>query len=248
MATALTVVPATLPEGTCYSTEQERLNGIAANLLVSIPGTLSLFNFGASTPALENRDRPWIRLNPDGSVDDIYVFYNGSWRKKFLPFTTGDVMFFSGSEASIVDPWFVCNGQTVARALGNFVTPDLRQKFVLVSGTGGTVPDPVDGVGTVALTQRILGQTGGAEEIILLENQTPTHEHAVWGADTTAVGTVNTGLRRVGCALTGATGNPNAYIDEIDGHSFTQAAGGDQPHPNMGPFYVLAAKVYVQPD
>jgi len=56
-------------------------------------------------------------------------------------FPSGGIIMWSGSIASIPSGWYLCNGQTV----GSFVTPDLRNRFIVgagstyaVGGTGGS--------------------------------------------------------------------------------------------------------------
>lgn len=47
----------------------------------SLPGNFSTFNYGNSVPLPEDEDKPWIRLNVDGTEDGIYVRFNGQWTR-----------------------------------------------------------------------------------------------------------------------------------------------------------------------
>jgi microcystin-dependent protein len=69
----------------------------------------------------------------------------------------GGIIMWSG--ATIPSNWRLCDGQNN--------TPDLRGRFVLGSGQGS------------GLTNRTIGQTGGAETVTLTQEQMPSHSHAV---------------------------------------------------------------------
>lgn len=51
------------PPGTCFQTDQDLADGVAAALQVIFPGTLTAWNIGSSQPSVENRDKPWLRLD-----------------------------------------------------------------------------------------------------------------------------------------------------------------------------------------
>ncbi len=76
-----------------------------------------------------------------------------------VPF--GGIIMFNGTNPGT--GWAICNGQTVARSdgTGNVTTPDLRDRFIVGSGT------------TYAL-----GDTGGANTVALTEAQMPAHNHS----------------------------------------------------------------------
>jgi hypothetical protein len=92
-------------------------------------------------------------------------------------------------------------------------TPNLTGRFILGSGAGS------------GLTSRTLGQSGGSESVTLTEEQMPSHTHNYamvnepwppgdWGDRSQQV-------------WRGAASVP------------TTSTGGNQPHNNMPPFYVL---------
>ena len=75
----------------------------------------------------------------------------------------GGIIMWSGVGVSLPSNWKLCDG-TVH---GSITTPDLRGRFVLSSGQGS------------GLTERIVGNTGGAETVTLTEEQMPLHHHNV---------------------------------------------------------------------
>ncbi len=96
---------------------------------------------------------------------------------------------------------------------GQYGTPDLRGRFVL--GVGGSYG---------------VGATGGSETVTLTVEQMPSHQH---------------GFSYRGAGMAGAWQNSNTFFDRTGNYPgnsnsiTTDAAGGNQPHPNMPPYYAL---------
>jgi len=67
-----------LPAGYCWASPQQYLNDIVSVITAALTGNFSGINFGTDTPAPEDQDKPWFRLNADGSPDRWYVFM-GQW-------------------------------------------------------------------------------------------------------------------------------------------------------------------------
>jgi hypothetical protein len=44
-----------------------------------VVGDYTTFNWGSSTPAAEDQNKPWVKTNIDGSPDGVYTFFNGAW-------------------------------------------------------------------------------------------------------------------------------------------------------------------------
>lgn len=96
---------------------------------------------------------------------------------------------------------------------GTLGTPDLRDRFVLGWGT------------------RSIGTTGGEESHTLMLDELPTHTHDA--GNLSVMGATNSGTG-------GADGGPvaRAMTQNVTGN--TADAGGNLPHNNMPPYYVLA--------
>lgn len=95
-------------------------------------------------------------------------------------------------------------------------TPDLRGRFVLGFGQGDK------------LTNRPLKQVGGDENVTLTIPQMPQHSHRIT--------VYHARHKRSGSPTEGSTKNEGNGAYDIGSHP----AGGNQPHNNMPPFYVLA--------
>jgi microcystin-dependent protein len=121
----------------------------------------------------------------------------------------GGIIMWSGSEAEVPSGWALCNGTTN----NSRVTPDLRGRFILGSGTG------------LGLTARAVGQKSGEEKHTLAVEEMPSHSHGTTLAFTPGDD--------------GWGGPYEVYQPGGDGIK-TTAVGGGLAHNNMPPFYVLA--------
>ena len=145
----------------------------------------------------------------------------------------GEIRMFAGNFAPA--GWMFCEGQllpiseneTLFQLIGTtyggdgestFALPDLRGRVPLHQGSGF-----------------ILAETGGAEEVTLTINQSPSHTHAMI-ASTNASQDVSPKDKVVGQAGGGAL----PYIqDSPDSNLAPQAVvpvGGSQPHTNFQPY------------
>ncbi len=157
----------------------------------------------------------------------------------------GEIRIFAGNFAPA--DWMFCEGQllpiseneTLFQLIGTtyggdgmetFALPDLRGRIVIGQGQGG------------GLTNRILADVGGAEEVTLTSSHLPAHTHsaAVYPRATSGAGN---NLAPGGMAWA-ATQRDQAYTDapanaDLAANAVTvtlSPAGGGLPHENMPPF------------
>lgn len=90
----------TVPEGTCYTSPAFDWPLLVSLITANLSGSLDTVNTGSSTPAAEDRDKPWVRTNSDGTDDGVWAYYNGYWVQKH-PLPVGAVMMYEGAEADI---------------------------------------------------------------------------------------------------------------------------------------------------
>src|SRR5687767_16004673 len=76
MSAVVTLVPGTIPPGTCYSTLQALLELIINNTTAYLAGTSNTFNFGSTTPNSDQRDRPWFRTDVNYNPERWYTWSN----------------------------------------------------------------------------------------------------------------------------------------------------------------------------
>ena len=140
--------------------------------------------------------------------------------------------------------WLTCDGQTLPisqnTALfallgvqfgGNgsttFCLPDLRGRAALHQGNGN------------GLSPRVMGETGGEENVTLTTDQMPMHTHTV--APQASSGDTSTADPTDAVP---ANSGSNAYAPSADANAAMapakcSPAGGSQPHDNMPPFEVV---------
>lgn len=150
--------PATLPEGSCFASEQERFNAFGAHLTGYLPGNYSTVNYGPDAPEANDRTKPWFRSNADGSPDGVYFYFNGSWKRRH-PLDPGHIHLWLGT-AGAVDAIDGGAAGTVTVDAGPFweVVPEFAAKF------------PV-GVGTFASGLNVAVSATGGEERHTLETK-----------------------------------------------------------------------------
>lgn len=155
----------------------------------------------------------------------------------------GQIMIFCGNFAP--QGWAFCNGQLLSisenEALftligttyggdgqNTFALPDLRGRVPVGTGQGSGLPNIV------------IGQSGGTENVTLLTNNLPAHNHNV----TIGVNTANGDESNPTNFLASSAG---AYAEEADsllGGVTIQPAGGSQPlsirNPYLGVNYIIS--------
>jgi microcystin-dependent protein len=134
-------------------------------------------------------------------------------------------MVIAWASSNIPKGWATCDGKiyklnndgTSSEDSSGIQTPDLRGRFVLGSGVGGK-----DNTNK-PLSERKLDQTGGEEMHLLTIAEMPSHGHQSGGAI---------------CSDMNGCGYKNIITKERNDIN-TNNTGGDAPHNNMPPFYVL---------
>jgi microcystin-dependent protein len=135
-------------------------------------------------------------------------------------FCAGQILAISQNTAlfSLLGTTYGGNGQTT------FQLPDLRGRVPNSAGQGP------------GLSSYTLGEQGGAENITLIAQQMPAHNHAV------AVNNSGSATGRPSGGYPGQTSG-NAYAPNSDGSTFAPQAvsnaGGSQPHENRPPYLTL---------
>ena len=144
--------------------------------------------------------------------------------------------------------WMACDGslQSIANyqvlytllgttyggdGINTFGLPDLRGQVPLHQGTG------------LGLSPRVLGQVGGSENVTLLSNQMPAHNHNFM-ATTNAASAVSPGTT----VQPGTLPSDHLYLQNITGTPTADAmaatmigqSGGNLPHNNIMPTLTLS--------
>jgi microcystin-dependent protein len=152
----------------------------------------------------------------------------------------GEIRMFGFNFAPV--GWQMCNGQLLAisenetlfnligttyggNGTTTFALPDLRGRVAIHIGRGN------------GLSQYVIGQTGGVENVTLTQGQMPQHPHPVGASSALA-----SGGRPSGAVL--ARSGTDIYAAAPDGSTTMNAGmigltGNSLPHPNIQPYLVL---------
>lgn len=121
MAEPLIITPNTMsdPTGCLPGTRQEMANFVSEAISVYFAGnSFSFFNYGQATPAPEDQNRPWFRLDSTGYALGWYSFFNGKWVRQapypidFIGYYQGPASYFDGTGKGIAatqaEGWCLC--------------------------------------------------------------------------------------------------------------------------------------------
>lgn len=170
----------------CFTNANRFAQDIANNLSGYVPGEYQFPIISETEPAVEDRDKLWIRLNGDGTVDKEYRYVGGVWVSPNRIAASSDVRWiWTGLEA---DVWSFDGGDgtdpsttTPTDNTGAMweVDHDFDFRFLLGAGTSPSVTKP-SGATTGGTTVGV-DDTGGEEdtEIVIDSTQLPPHKHAV---------------------------------------------------------------------
>jgi microcystin-dependent protein len=137
--------------------------------------------------------------------------------------------------------WAQCNGQLLPISqntalfslLGTMYGGDGRTTFALPNLQGGSPMDQGQGPG---LSERYIGETGGAGYLTLLQSEMPAHTHVVSGSARPAT---ENDPNNFYWGSVANTYSPTANPPQQMAPQTLGPAGGSQPHNNMQPYLVL---------
>lgn len=206
-----------------------------------IQGEIIPYVTGAATPAVDDQDKVWHRIDSIGRPLGAYVFYSGSWRKQYTA-NIGQVVMYSGDpgvdfagagHAGTVggewDGWQLCSGENGSPNLSNKFVVGAKMDDLAVGYPDGDGPWKTSVDGT---TQQ---EAAGVHEITLDNSNTyrpaiPALKAGRWHADGNAAD-VSGGLYGLGSDST---------LSAAD-------AGNPAPLaiPTLPPYYSLAYVIFV---
>lgn len=216
-----------IPEGFCHKTWQSTFNMFTSLLSGYLPGAYSTFNYGSTTPSVDDQDKPWLQLEVDGTPLGWYIYRNGEWvRAQKHPFSPGFVQYYYGDSADILTLDGGTTGNPFWRPCdGTNGMPDLRGRFLVGTGAGA------------GLTARTLAETGGEEKHVLTAAELAAHTHDPDSTHNNLIKDCSpTGKGVDGDSQTDLT---STTIPDITKCAAIASVGDDQAHENMPPFYAL---------
>lgn len=232
--TIVTLIPGTLPQGYCFRGYQQLLIDFVAAITAFLAGQYRTYNYGNSEPVANDRDKPWRRLNVDGSPDRWYDYFNGQWVSPYeVPPSSDERRLWVGIAVDL-ETYDGGSAGAVTATTGPFWEVDTDFAGKVIVGPGTLQP---------SATVIAVGDTGGVDQVTLVINEIPSHGHTIPNA---VVGQIGGG----GSAMIGFSGTGPDIIPV--GNVATTATGGGQAHTNMPPYraaYVIkrTARVYRTP-
>lgn len=175
----------------CPSTFTETVAALNELVSSTMTGTYTPYIVGSSTPAVEDQDKIWHKLDSLGRPIGTYRYYSGTWIRMRTGLPT-EVVFFWGdptphfdnatSKGLITSEWYgwaLCTG-----AAG---TPNLSNHFLVNADLENIGTRYVDGAWRTDVSGAST-QLGGLKETTLTEEQTPRPARAAvtvakWKAD-----------------------------------------------------------------
>lgn len=138
--------------------------------------------------------------------------------------------------------WAQCNGQLLPISqntalfslLGTYYGGDGKSTFALPNLQGASPMNQGQGPGS---SDRVIGETGGADYFTLIQSEMPSHTHLVSGSGRPA--TENDANNFYWGAAVANMYSPNANPPQPMAPEILGPAGGNMPHNNMQPYLVL---------
>lgn len=168
MGQAVNLSTASVPPEYCARGLQLDWPFLVSLLSAQMSGDGVIPSVGPTTPPPDDQDRPWFRINADGTPDRWYVYSNGAWISKH-PIAAGAIWLFAGLEAEI-ETYDGGEAGTVTATTG-----PMWEKYSAADGRFPIAP------GTVGSTAIGVGDTGGTHEHTLTLEEIPAHKHTVTG-------------------------------------------------------------------
>jgi len=203
-----------VPDGWCFQNWQDSWPFLVTLLSGQVQGNVNTFNLGSTTPSPANQNKPWIRLNADGTPDRIYIYSNGAWISR-NPTPVGAITLYDGDESGIT---------TFDGGEAGSITAVAGPMWEKVAELDGRLPM---GPGTTANgTVVAVGDTGGEDEHTLITDEMPEHTHK-----TGVTGQFQSGAQGFFVPYTISTTTDDAQ------DKATTPTGGGEPHNNLPPYY-----------
>jgi hypothetical protein len=219
--TLITLTPPSLPVGYCPLNYQSLANDIISGTQATFNSSIgnSFFNYGASTPALNNQVYPWL-----DEKGNWWVRVNGYWarqhpilvnspERRIFVGTAADVLSYDGGDGTAV----------ASQMAGPMWEVDTAFDARFPVGVGAFAASGTVNVNGTTTTTSVAGE----DQHLLTTAEIPSHTHSMtWDSQDTAGG------NQLKTLYLGPDANvPNDITKN------TGSTGGDTAHNNLPPFY-----------
>lgn len=190
MSLPVTFTFGNLPANYCFTTPTQFWIDLQA-LISATVANLSGINYGNAVPAPADQNKPWMRLNGDGTPDGFYVF-NGVWERQhpFPPSSNARIIWMGtesdlwaydggdGTDPSSTPPTDTTGAMWVRDTA--FGSDDGVNAFRVPIGIG-KYPTGYDGGSPLQIG---VGDLHGEQRHTLITSEIPPHQHNVVNTDT----------------------------------------------------------------
>lgn len=210
------ITTAAPPADYCPSSFAEGWTFGASLLIGSLSGENNTYVVSATTPAVADQDKVWVRIDSAGRLLRIYKFSGGAWVSPHPAFA-GMVVMWEGNPGDI---------PTLDGGEAGTVTSTTGPMWERVTEMDARFPI---GPGTLPSTLALnVGDTGGEEEVELEEENLPLHEIEGYALEEGA----------------GRSNRLISDDDRVNTATTADSFGGDAdgntvPHNNMPPYRVI---------
>ncbi len=221
--TLITLTPPSLPIGYCPTNYQQLANDVISGTQASFNSAIgnSFFNFGPTTPTLNNQVYPWLDNN-----GNWWVFQGGYWsrenpvaanssERRIFVGTSADVLSYDGGDGTVY------SGNPYAGSMWAIDT-NFEARFPVGAGTFAA-SGVVSVNGTTTSTA-----VAGEDKHTLVTAEMPSHTHQILDQyiNLTQRGSADT-------SVFSATNRSEGVANLLP----TTSSGGDAAHNNLPPFY-----------
>ena len=221
--TLITLTPPSLPIGYCPTNYQQLANDVISGTQANFNSSIgnSFFNFGPTTPTLNNQVYPWLDNN-----GNWWVFQGGYWsrenpvaanssERRIFVGTSADVLSYDGGDGTVY------SGNPYAGSMWAIDT-NFEARFPVGAGTFAA-SGVVSVNGTTTSTA-----VAGEDKHTLVTSEMPSHTHQILDQyiNLTQRGSADT-------SVFSATNRSEGVANLLP----TTSSGGDAAHNNLPPFY-----------
>jgi hypothetical protein len=221
--TLITLTPPSLPIGYCPTNYQQLANDVISGTQANFNSAIgnSFFNFGPTTPTLNNQVYPWLDNN-----GNWWVFQGGYWsrenpvaanssERRIFVGTSADVLSYDGGDGTVY------SGNPYAGSMWAIDT-NFEARFPVGAGTFAA-SGVVSVNGTTTSTA-----VAGEDKHTLVTAEMPSHTHQILDQyiNLTQRGSADT-------SVFSATNRSEGVANLLP----TTSSGGDAAHNNLPPFY-----------
>ena len=221
--TLITLTPPSLPIGYCPTNYQQLANDVISGTQANFNSAIgnSFFNFGPTTPTLNNQVYPWLDNN-----GNWWVFQGGYWsrenpvaanssERRIFVGTSADVLSYDGGDGTVY------SGNPYAGSMWAIDT-NFEARFPV--GVGTFAASGVVSVNGTTTSTAVAGE----DKHTLVTAEMPSHTHQILDQyiNLTQRGSADT-------SVFSATNRSEGVANLLP----TTSSGGDAAHNNLPPFY-----------